>query len=509
MKLWHLLLALSVIVILTATALSFRTAKCDPESIPVIPNSPLQLLILPHHDLAKPLSLTGLSTVTNTPKQIILLSPNHQEIGNCNICTYNPKVFAGEQGITTLLPLLQDKFPTASVSAYVFKRNTSLTEIDQFIKKINVANTLVIGSIDFSHYLTKQQADEKDLETTKHINNHDYQKIISLNSDYLDSPPVLIAILKLADNFGTSLNQIIHGNSADFTGQANNTTSYFVYSNMSKTKMKITTKNHIKIQAVGDIMLGRSVNTMIQKRKDFSFPVRRIISRLPQSDLFLTNLESPFTDNCPLTDTGMVFCADSRSVATLKTLGVTVASVANNHIGNQNQIGLFKTIDTLNQNNIKPISSNQVFKIKNTRIALIAFNDIPPYINGIIKFSEDSLVSQIKEIKNEADFIIVTPHWGNEYQMASNRQKTLARLAIDSGADLIIGHHPHWIQEIEEYKGKLIYYSLGNFIFDQLWSEETREGIIANIIVEDNKIISHSETPIFINSVYQPEIVTN
>jgi len=90
--------------------------------------------------------------------------------------------------------------------------------------------------------------------------------------------------------------------------------------------------------------------------------------------------------------------------------------------------------------------------------------------------------------------------------MASARQKQLAHLAIDTGADLVVGHHPHWVQEVEEYKGKLIYYSLGNFIFDQMWSQKTKEGIVASVIVEDNKVISHTEIPILINKNYQPEI---
>ena len=260
----------------------------------------------------------------------------------------------------------------------------------------------------------------------------------------------------------------------------------------------------ITILAVGDIMLGRSVNTKIQKQKDFSFPTQKIISSLPKPDLFLANLESPFADNCPLTDTGMVFCADPRSVATLTSLGVTIATIVNNHIGNQGQEGLSKTIAILNQNGIKPITTNQIITIKNTRIAFIAFNDIPPYTKDINKLSEETLVNQIKEIRPKVDFLIITPHWGNEYQMASSRQKNLARLAIDSGADLIIGHHPHWVQEVEEYNSKLIYYSLGNFIFDQMWSEKTRQGIIAHITLDNSKITSHREIPIYINSSYQP-----
>ncbi len=267
----------------------------------------------------------------------------------------------------------------------------------------------------------------------------------------------------------------------------------------------------ITILATGDIMLGRSVNTKIQKNQDFLLPAREVSFLFKDADISLTNLESPFHNPCPQTDKGMIFCADPRSIATLQSIGVTHANMANNHIGNYKQAGIDQTIKLLKENNITPVGltseQNKAQTIKGTNFVILGFNDVPPYLDSIHKLSADRLKEQLSKF-TENDFIIVTIHWGNEYSKASARQKQLAHLAIDSGADLIIGHHPHWIQEIEEYKNKVIYYSLGNFIFDQMWSPETKEGIIAKIIVENGQIATHSAIPVTINNSYQPIIHT-
>ncbi len=277
------------------------------------------------------------------------------------------------------------------------------------------------------------------------------------------------------------------------------------------TSYPLVKSDQIIIMATGDVMLGRSVNTNIQKQKNYSFPFAKILDLFKGSDLTIVNLESPFFSPCPPTDKGMIFCADPKSIQALSSIKVTAANLANNHINNYGQEGIKQTLDVLSDNNIYPVgalrATPEIVTIKNTKIALLGFNDIPPYPKGINQLTETNLVNQIKEAKKNTDLVIVSIHWGNEYSMASKRQKQFAHLAIDNGADLIIGHHPHWVQEIEEYKGKLIYYSLGNFVFDQMWSEKTKLGLVAKVTFQGNKIATHSAIPIKINSLYQPEIL--
>src|SRR3989344_2767441 len=95
----------------------------------------------------------------------------------------------------------------------------------------------------------------------------------------------------------------------------------------------------------------------------------------------------------------------------------------------------------------------------------------------------------VAQAKEQSDIVIVSFHFGEEYQIESNQhQKNSARSAVDAGASLVIGHHPHVVQEIESYNGGYIAYSLGNFIFDQFFSEETMGGLLLKVTARKNKI---------------------
>jgi len=261
--------------------------------------------------------------------------------------------------------------------------------------------------------------------------------------------------------------------------------------------------SNISIIFTGDVMLGRSVNTIIQKFQDPIWPFKNIATLLSEADITVINLESPFIDGCQPTDTGMIFCADPTSVKGLVHSGVDFASLANNHSGNYGQKGIEETISVLKTNTITPlVHQKTVFnKVKNTNIALLAFSDLP-------ELDEKIMSSQIIEAKGSADLVITTFHWGWEYQNTPNtRQKYLAHLAIDSGADIVVGHHPHWIQTEEIYFGKPIYYSLGNLVFDQMWSEETRLGQILRVTFENKNISKKEIFPIKIFDYGQPALI--
>lgn len=269
--------------------------------------------------------------------------------------------------------------------------------------------------------------------------------------------------------------------------------------------LSISKKESTKISIIftGDVMLGRSVNTRIQKFDDPIWPFKNIATLLSEADVSIINLESPFVSDCQPTDTGMIFCADPKSVTGLVHAGVDFASLANNHSGNFGQKGLEETISILDTNSITPlIQEKTVFnKVKNTNIALLAFSDLP-------QLDENKMSVQISEAKDSADIVITTFHWGWEYQNTPNsRQVFLAHLAIDSGADIVVGHHPHWVQTEEIYQGKPIYYSLGNLVFDQMWSEETRLGQILKVTFENKNIIKKEIFPVKIFDYGQPALI--
>jgi len=262
----------------------------------------------------------------------------------------------------------------------------------------------------------------------------------------------------------------------------------------------------ITIIAVGDIMLGRAVNARMQKNNDFISPFILTVDYLKSADLTFGNLESPFFDNCPITNTGMVFCADYKAVEGLKSAGFDVLNLANNHIYNYGETGLNQTITLLNNNSIHPVGSlnshlNDIYhlSIKGTKLAFIGYNLLSSYKLEEIK-------KEVGQTKKRVDILILSLHWGNEYQtLPSTAQKEIAHQLVDSGADLIVGHHPHVIQPTEEYNSKLILYSLGNFVFDQPWSEPTKKGLVAKITFENNKITKTEFKQIYIKNLIQPE----
>lgn len=164
---------------------------------------------------------------------------------------------------------------------------------------------------------------------------------------------------------------------------------------------------------------------------------------------------------------------------------------------------LNQTIEILQNNNIYPLlqGKEQVIEIKKTKFGFLGFD-----LTGKCDLSQ--ILAEIKTTKNQVDILIVSFHWGEEYaKKPSVGQIELARLAIEGGANLILGHHPHVIQPTEEYKGKPIIYSLGNFVFDQPWSEETKKGLVGKFTFQDKKLIKSEFLEIYIKDFCQTEFV--
>ena len=257
----------------------------------------------------------------------------------------------------------------------------------------------------------------------------------------------------------------------------------------------------ITLIAVGDVMLGRSVNTRMLKYQDWQFPFLETAEVLRQADLTFGNLESPFGFECPPIDEGFIFCADQRSVVGLTYAGFDVLSLANNHALNQGQDGLELSKEILQENGIANASFGEstVVEVKGLKIGFVMFDDTS---NGV---AVEDVQAKVKQLAQEADVVAASFHWGVEYVAQPNAgQEELARAAIDAGASLVLGHHPHWVQTIEEYNGGLIYYSLGNFVFDQMWSEETKTGMVAEIELTSEGVVSHSERTVKIFEYAQP-----
>ncbi|EKE07043.1 MAG: hypothetical protein ACD_18C00207G0003 [uncultured bacterium] len=241
---------------------------------------------------------------------------------------------------------------------------------------------------------------------------------------------------------------------------------------------------------VGDIMLDRDVYYYIKKNNsDFNFPFAKINTFLASADLRVGNLEGPITNNRSIIKAGdasdnggnLRFTFSPQTTTTLAE-NFDLLSLANNHITNFANDGVVQTKNYLTKSGINYFGDfyNQtelsyIYEVsQKLKIAFVGFHQL--YNGGL-----DNVLNEIKKIKTDksADIIIVYPHWGTEYltNRPDKKQQEIAYQFIDSGADIIIGSHPHVIQPIEIYKEKPIFYSLGNFVFDQYFSPETMQGL--------------------------------
>jgi poly-gamma-glutamate synthesis protein (capsule biosynthesis protein) len=255
--------------------------------------------------------------------------------------------------------------------------------------------------------------------------------------------------------------------------------------------------------ATGDILLARTINSRNVARKDFTFPFIPTRDLLSSADATFINLETPLLPGCPISTSGTVFCGDPQNVKGLLFAGIDVASIANNHSYDYLEPGFASTRKILTDNNIGAVSPGHPYqtKIKNVRVSYHAFNDIWSRSKDYSKVDEKNMSAELRAARETSDLVIVMFHWGNEYtKKVTDRQKSLAHLAIDSGADLVIGNHPHWPQGSEIYQGKLISYSQGNFIFDQYWSPETMAGQLAKYTFYDTKLVDAEYIPVLMQT---------
>lgn len=278
----------------------------------------------------------------------------------------------------------------------------------------------------------------------------------------------------------------------------------------------------ITLFAVGDIILDRGVEYMVEKHGegDFKFPFLKIADDLKKADLLFGNLESVISGKGVKVGSIYSFRAEPEAIEGLVFAGFDILSVANNHIFDYGREAMEDNFKRLKEAGIdyvgggfseKEVRSGLLRKVKGTKIIFLAYtNKGTKYWEAAesrsgIGWLDERIRDDIKKAKERSDLVIVSLHFGEEYQTKPNEeQKYFAKLAVDSGADLVIGHYPHIIQPIEKYKNSWLAYSLGNFVFDQYFSKETMKGLLLEIIIEDKKIKEVNPKEIKISEYFQP-----
>lgn len=281
---------------------------------------------------------------------------------------------------------------------------------------------------------------------------------------------------------------------------------------------------------VGDIMLSRLVARRAEKANDPYWMWKNIRDFMTQSDFNIWNLESP-TNGTPLYsyEETMIFNAPPKLIETLSVMNFLLLNLANNHALDQGETWLKITQKLLREKgmiqvgtgeNLQEAWTPRIVEKNGIKIAFISasyasINDDGTTTNEYVARIQHTqkLRKSIETAKKEADYTIVIMHAGSEYtRTPTPLQQKFARTAIDSGADMVIGGHPHWTQWIEKYGDKYIFYSLGNFIFDQDFSYETKTGLALQVFLTKTDAITKLDRvelhPITIENYGQPRLLS-
>jgi len=268
----------------------------------------------------------------------------------------------------------------------------------------------------------------------------------------------------------------------------------------------------------GDIMLSRYVGRLARQKQDPAWPLHEVANLFGSADIAFANLESPFSDRGRRFDKGMVFRAEPEMIAALESAGIDVVSTANNHVRDCGSYGIEFTLDLLAKHGILAAGTAATAQLAHQGVILarkrVGFGFLGytfDQSNGnhmdvderVAMMDIDQIRLDVSSLLERTDAVIVSMHAGNEYQAKPNAlQQRFARAAIDAGASIVAGHHPHVVQPVEQYRNGLIFYSLGNLVFDQTQLQKTQRGWIADVRFAGPRIASWGIIPIdIVNTV--------
>jgi poly-gamma-glutamate synthesis protein (capsule biosynthesis protein) len=258
--------------------------------------------------------------------------------------------------------------------------------------------------------------------------------------------------------------------------------------------------NSLTLALLGDIMLGRGIQAA-HPVNDMECALAGLLPTLKSADLALANLESPLT-SAPYSGDGFDLRASPGTVTALASSGLDILSLANNHILDEGQAGLNETKAVLQSHGLAWVGpeSQPIFRrINGIRLAFLSFEDISSPLDL------PSAIQAVGQAKSTGAIVVVSIHWGIEYQTGPNqRQQAVAQALVDSGASLIWGHHPHVLQSIAWLKDKhtdpaLVAYSLGNALFDQITPPDARRGALLLVTLNQQGIQEVKALPLQID----------
>lgn len=286
--------------------------------------------------------------------------------------------------------------------------------------------------------------------------------------------------------------------------------------------------------AFGDVLTSRTVDRKMVAAGDFRSPWRSVGEALAAADLAFGNFEGTIAHDARPRPGGTSFVSRVAVIEGFTFAGLDFLSLANNHVGDFGDRTLIETRTLIREAGIATAGAGAdeaearrpaILERHGVRFAFVSFNAIvgPPVAtsddpgavwihmapwNPFRQSELDRVAADVREARQQADVVIVYPHWGQEYTARPNPdQRRVAHALIDAGADMVIATHPHWVQGAEIYKGRLVAYSLGNFVFDQTWSKETQQGAALDLVFWGPRLVGASFIPVQIEDAHRPRFV--
>lgn len=274
----------------------------------------------------------------------------------------------------------------------------------------------------------------------------------------------------------------------------------------------------IRLLFGGDLMFDRNIRVRMQEH-GVAHPLAQLTALFNTYDAVIANLEGPVTTfpsrsvgSEPGSANNFFFTFQPEIVPMLRDNNVTIVNLGNNHITNFGTAGVAQTkqflqaggIDFFGNTGLEVQAAERILyrTFDKTTIAFVNLNQFTP--GGF----ETALVDT-KTATASADLVIVMPHWGEEYVPKPNQTiRDQAQQLLAAGADAIIGSHPHVIQSIHNYEGKQVYYSLGNFVFDQYFMPQVQKGLLVEMRIWPDHRLEYEEIPIQLEVTGQTTVVS-
>ncbi|MEK7126948.1 MAG: CapA family protein [Patescibacteria group bacterium] len=381
------------------------------------------------------------------------------------------RVFKEGATIKKALSLIRETSPQKKSLPILLKDSADKDDLTALSEKLSKHDNLIIISLSTFNDVPLHNELKREV-----LNNFDPEGVLQLD---VSSRPSIYVLMNYLKNVGAKKMQMYGDDSSEgiFTfheGESNES------------------DRDLTILAFGDIMLGRYVRVLMDLYgADYIFEnIKGVEGQFFKcSDIVFGNLEGPIKGQGSKGGKSLVFSFNEDIVGFLKRHGFNLVSIANNHAMDQGASGRDSTVSALDNGGLSwcghpsEVDEGSVYygNVLDKKYAFVCFQDVTS------KLDDAAAVQMISDIRSNVDYLIVSVHWGYEYKHNADFKTQIepGKAFIDAGADFVIGHHPHVVQNFEVYKGKVIFYSLGNFVFDQYWSKDTQEELAIGIVLDD------------------------